>query len=30
MPKNGKIYELLQNRQLENNVESGEKNSKNT
>jgi hypothetical protein len=30
MPKNGRIYELLENRQLENNVESGEKITKNT
>jgi len=30
MPKNGRIYELLENRQLENNVEIGEKNTKNT
>jgi hypothetical protein len=30
MPKNGKIYELLEDKQLENNVESGEKNTKNT
>ncbi len=30
MPKNDKTYELLENRQLENNVESGEKNTKNT
>jgi hypothetical protein len=30
MPNNGRIYGLLENRQLENNVESGEENTKNT
>jgi hypothetical protein len=30
MPKNGRIYELLENRPLENNVGSEEINTKNT